>query len=64
MQLPDIVNILKDPEKDVTYKIVAYRKLSRDEMVQAVRFYHSQKKKKRPKKGDTIEIITIFGHNE
>lgn len=64
MQGPNINNIIKDEENDVTYEIMAYRRLSKGEMVDAVRFYQSQKKTKKPKKGSTITIITIIGFNE
>jgi uncharacterized protein (DUF433 family) len=64
VQLPNVSNILKDLENDVTYDVIAYRKLSRNEIIQAVRYYNSQKKTKKPKKGTSIKIITIIGYNE
>lgn len=64
MQLPNVSNILKDPENDVTYDVIAYRKLSRNEIIQAIRYYHSQKKTKKLKKGTSVKIITIIGYDE
>ncbi len=63
MQLPNIDNVLKDPKKNITYIIMAYRKLTREKMVLAVRHYHSQRKAKKPKRGQTITIYTIIGHD-
>ena len=60
---PNVKNIIKDPEKGVTYNVIAYRKLTRKEMIQAVCHYHAQKKTKKPKKGDVITIVTVIGHN-
>lgn len=65
MHEPNINNIIKDEDNKITYNIKAYRRLAREEMVQAVQFYYRQKKtKKKLKPGTTITIITIIGFNE
>lgn len=64
MQPPNISNPIKDPEADVTYNVMAYRQLSRAEVVQAVRMYMAQKKGKKPKRGTTVTIITVIGATE
>lgn len=64
MQLPNIKNIIEDPKKGVKYNIIAYRKLSKPEMIEAVRYYHTQKKVKKPKRGNTVNIITITGYDD
>ncbi len=64
MKGPDIRNIIRDEKEDITYNIIAYKKLSRAEMIEAVQFFHSQKKKPKLKKSITITILTIMGFND
>jgi hypothetical protein len=64
MDQPTVINTLIDNEKNITYEVFAYRKLTREELVLAVRHFYAQKKKPRVKPGQTIKIITIIGHNE
>lgn len=64
MQPPDVRTSIKDEENNVTYHVLAYRKLSRAELVQSVRAYHAQPKqrrRKKPLKNAQITIITIHG---
>lgn len=63
MKSPDIVSTIKDEERNITYRIVAYRTLSRPEKVAAVRSFHSQKRKPKIKNGSTVTILTIIGHD-
>lgn len=60
MQAPNIKNTLIDPERNITYHVMAYRKLSERELLQAVRYSVSQLKRK-PKKGSVNTIITVIG---
>lgn len=64
MDLPDIVSTLVDNEKNITYKVFAFRKLTRDELVLAVRHFYAQKKKPKVRPGQTIKILSTIGHNE
>ena len=64
IQQPNIKNTIKDDKKDVTYHIMAYRILSKDEMVEAVKMVLSQKAAKTVKKGQVVTIITIIGAND
>lgn len=64
MEQPHISNSIRNKEKDVTYNVIAYRKLSRDEVVNAIRHYHSQKNSKKLKKGTTVTIVTTIGHSD
>ena len=62
MDQPHVENVLVDTGRNVTYRVLAYRTLSEDELVQAVRFYLAHKKGKRPpRKNSTIAIMTIIG---
>jgi hypothetical protein len=44
MKKPSILSVLHDAEHNMTYHVLAYRKLSELEMVQTVKLYLSQPK--------------------
>ncbi len=60
MQMPDVLTTLRDDQHNVTYRVLAYRKLSRDEMIHSVRLYHSQPKIRRRKTSIRNQVITII----
>ena len=62
MQMPDAKNTIKDEKNDITYEVMAYRKLNRSELVQAVRIYHSlQKRRAKLKRVMNVTIATTIG---
>lgn len=63
MKMPNIPHPIRDPEQDVTYVVMAYRALTRAEVVQMVRVHQSRTRKK-PKKGSSITIITSIGADD
>lgn len=64
MKRPDILNQLVDQKNGVTYKILAYRSLTKNEILFCIAKYRSQKRNKALKKGSEIIIETIIGHND
>lgn len=60
MELPNIKNPIRDAERDVLYVVMAYRTLSRAEVVQMVRMHQAQQKKK-PARRSVITIFTSLG---
>ncbi|MBH9502978.1 hypothetical protein I5L48_24525 [Pseudomonas aeruginosa] len=60
MEAPSVRNSIKDSAKDINYHVMAYRALTRPELVQAVGYYNSTTKKK-PKRGSSVTVITIIG---
>ena len=64
MQQPNVENIMKDEKNDITFKVLACRKLSSDEIVESIRYYMSKRKAKTIKRGSSITIMTITGFNE
>lgn len=60
MDLPNIPHRIRDPERDVVYVVMAYRKLTRGEVVSQVRA-HLASTRRRPKKGSTVTIMTVLG---
>jgi hypothetical protein len=65
MQLPHIKNELYNPTTKVKYEVMAYRSLTRSELIQSAMYYHSNcKKKSKLKPGTVITIMTVIGCNE
>ena len=64
METPNVISTIVDKEKNIRFDIIAYRKLTRTEMIQAVSEFYSQKKKpKKLKSGSIIKIVTIIGYD-
>ncbi len=61
MELPQVENILDDQDRNIRYVVRAYRKLSEQELVLAVRAFLSMQRGRRPKRNTTYEIITVIG---
>lgn len=62
METPNVLNKLTDPKSNVVYEVLAYRKLTKEELMFAVRYYLASRKK-RPKKGSVIRIYSTIGHD-
>lgn len=60
MERPRIEHEIRDPERNITYIVVAYRTLTQQEVVFAVRAFLTRTRRK-PKKNSRIEILTVFG---
>lgn len=66
MEMPNIASEINDPVKGITYRVIAYRALSRPELVQCVQQYNAQPARARgkAKPGQIVEIRTIIGHDD
>jgi len=65
IEAPTVKTSIRDPESQITYHVMAYRKLTREELVLAVQHYHDAKKRKpKYKPGTVTTIVTIIGANE
>ena len=60
MQMPDVPNVVRDQEKKITYTVMAYRQLSRDECVAAVRYFRSTKEGRKLKPNTNYTIYTTI----
>ena len=60
MKEPDIPHTIKDSTGKITYKVMAYRNLSRDEVVLAVQNYNSRVSKSKRAKSGLVIINTTF----
>jgi len=57
--LPNVSNLLKDEENQIVYEVLAYCKLTKEEMKQAVRSFLA-KKKGTVKPGKRYTIMTVI----
>lgn len=57
MEMPDIAIEVRDTEREVTYRVLAYRKLEPAEAMQYARIFLRQQKKK-PKRRSVVTIVT------
>jgi len=65
MPLPSIENLLGDRKKKITYRILAFRKLSHQEKVLILGSALGQMDKKdRPKRNYIHTIVTVIGNPE
>ncbi|MDR2819440.1 MAG: hypothetical protein LBB60_02780 [Desulfovibrio sp.] len=61
VEQPSVENIYVDQARGITYKIMAYRPLTKEEMLQGVGVFMRQKNaKKFMKRGSTIKIISVI----
>jgi hypothetical protein len=61
---PNVRNTAVDEESNVTYHIMAFRQMSREEVVGTIRQYLSQpslRKRKKPERNKVITITTSYG---
>jgi len=63
VEAPSVCTSIKDAAAAVTYNVMAYRTLTRPELVKAIRIYLSQAKKK-PMRGSSVTIISVIGAND
>ncbi len=62
--MPNICNTLRDDANNMTYQVMAYRTLSREEVLLSVRHFLSQprvRRREKPLQNQTIKILTIYG---
>lgn len=63
METPNVVTEAYDEAKNIRYQVVAFRKLSREEVIFYIRHALAGMKKK-PKKNTTCRLVTVIGHDE
>jgi hypothetical protein len=60
---PNVLSVAVDGERGIRYEVQAYRTLTQEELLLAVRYYLSHSRKK-PKKGSVVRIVSIIGVND
>ncbi len=61
MQVPNVSNIAKDNERNITFNVLAYRKLTEPELLRAIRYFQSTKQGRKLKKNTAYTIVSIIG---
>lgn len=62
---PNVNNVWRLEEVDITFNIKAFRTLSEKEMQREVLAYLAKTRKgKRPKPGDALTILTVIGFRD
>ena len=54
---PDVHNLMEEADRRVTWDIVAFRRLSKSEMMGAIRYWYAREKRN-PNRGERITIVT------
>ena len=60
MLAPNVANSILDQKRGITFVVMAYRKMTEDELNHAVVYFYAHTKKK-PKKGSRVTIISTIG---
>jgi hypothetical protein len=63
MKMPTLQATIQDPTNDVTYRVFAYRPVTREEALFGIATANRQRTKK-PKRGSVVDIITTFGSED
>ena len=67
MKQPDVRSSIRDPGHNVVYHVLAYRPLSREELVRSVRMYHRSqpavRRRKTPLRNAEVTIATTLGRD-
>ncbi len=63
MELPPVQAKLRDKDAGMTYEVCAYREITREEALYAIRAHNAAKKPK-PKRGSVVRIITTLGAHD
>lgn len=64
MEMPAVENVINDPTNGLTYRVMAYRVLSREEVIRSVSTHASKQRVKKSKPGTVITILTVIGLND
>jgi hypothetical protein len=54
---PDVHNLMEEADRHVTWDIVAFRRLTKSEMMGVIRLWYA-KEKRTPNHGERITIVT------
>jgi hypothetical protein len=63
MDSPNVLNVLNEPARNIRFEVLAYRKLTEQELYSAVQTGISLMKRK-PKKNSKYTFVTVLGFND
>ena len=61
MKAPRITTTLRDTARNIDYHVVAYRELTKPELLSTVRIFIASNPRTKPKPGESIRIVTTIG---
>ena len=64
MQIPNVITEVIDKEKNFSFRVRAYRKLTEQEMRTAFIVWSRQRDKRRTFKNKIIEVTSTLGYDE
>ena len=60
---PDVRHTVTGHASGATFHVMAYRKLSRNEILHSVAMFLRQNGRKKIKRGSVVTILTLHGHS-
>lgn len=64
MEMPQVVNEMKYPKRNFTFRVRAYRTLDRGEMRMSYVLWNRQRDKRRSLRNKTVEVTSLIGRDE
>ena len=64
MEAPSVVSKIVDRQAGTVYRVLAYRRLTDEELVISVRHFRASKQGRKVKPGSEVTIVSIIGHDE
>jgi hypothetical protein len=64
MNPPNVSNIARDADRNITFNVLAYRTLSQQELLMAIRYFRSTKQGRKLKANTTYTIVSVIGCND
>ncbi len=64
MELPGVITEAKDQERNFTFRVRAYRKLTPQEMNMNFAIWYRQRDRRRSWRNMTIEVLSSIGAND
>ena len=64
MITPKVITEMKDPSINFTFRVQAYRKLTRQEMNISLGIWNRQRDKRRSLRNKVVTVISIIGHDD
>jgi len=64
MEMPSVKNVARDQKRNITYEVMAYRELTREEVDRAVRRFLSTERGWPAWRNLVCTIVTLVGEDE
>ena len=64
MRAPDVSTEWHDEKNNFTFRVLAYREVTAEEMRQSFTFWMQSERRKKIPKNQCVEVISILGHKD